>query len=40
LPLHISSNERPVGEEAIDRDMLIDGFQHVQPNDVWFIASA
>src|SRR6476660_2848207 len=40
LGLQMSWGELPVDEKAIDQDMLIDGFQHVQPNDVRFIASA
>jgi len=27
-------------EKGVDQDLLIDGFQHVQPSDAWFIASA
>jgi hypothetical protein len=30
----------PTDEEAADQDLPIDGFQHVSPNDAWFIASA
>ena len=38
LGLQMSWGELPVDEKAID--LLIDGFQHVRPNDVRFIASA